>query len=157
MKTIHIRLLSEPLIRLFVLHNHSLSFIPSLLCDQHNILIILPSSVYRSLHLTSIHLLLFLFPHSSHPPSHPSSPTSFPPSTCPPVLPQLLHHGEHGRLLNIHHSVQIKQPAMPANDHYYSLRCQRQNLNLVQLAEGGEVKKAREGDREVGCRPVCLH
>lgn len=59
-----------PLIRLFVLHNHSLSSIPSLLCDQHNIPIILPSSVYQFLHLTSIHLLLF--PYSSHPPLFPN-------------------------------------------------------------------------------------
>lgn len=59
-----------PLIRLFVLHNHSLSSTPSLLCDQHNIPIILPSSVYQFLHLTSIHLLLF--PYSSHPPLFPN-------------------------------------------------------------------------------------
>lgn len=85
------------------------------------------------------------------------TPLPQPPSLPPPALPQLLHYGEHGRLLNIHHSGQITQPSMPANDHYYSRQCQRQNLNLVQLAEGGEVKKAREGDREVGCRPVCLH
>lgn len=125
----------------------------------------LPSFVTNITYQSSfLHLFInfYILPQSTYfffltPVTHPSSPTSFPPSTCPPALPQLLHYGEHGRLLNIRHSGQITQPAMPANDHYYSRQCQRQNLNLVQLADGGEVKKAREGDREVGCRPVCLH
>lgn len=109
------------------------------------------SYLYPRLHLfISLHSspqsTYFFFFSSLPPATHPSS-TSSPP-------PDRLYQAQHGRALHIHHSGQIKPPAMPANDHYYSLHASASSQSgPTGRGRGG---KESEGGRQRGGLQACM-